>query len=111
MKRKLETHVRSAVERLRGRSTETAPAAPEIERWLIERIARELEVKNAEIRTDVPIERYGLDSRIVAAIAGDLEEWLRRPLEATLLWDFPTIRDVSAYLAAEDGASGSAAAS
>lgn len=109
MKADLERRVRRAVERMRSRWIGIAPAAGAIERWLTERIARELEVDMAEIRADVPIERYGLDSRIVAAIAGDLEDWLNRPLEATLLWDYPTIQEVSAYLGAEHGIRESAA--
>lgn len=100
MKQKLEKQVRRAVDRVRGRGAKpgAAPPAAVIERWLVERIARELGVEESEIRIDVPIERYGLDSRIVAGIAGDLEDWLQRPLEATLLWDYPTIRAVSVHL-------------
>jgi acyl carrier protein len=111
MKRTVKKQVRKAVERLRERGVRPGPAAPAIERWLTERIARELAVRQDDIRIDVPIERYGLDSRVVAAIAGDLEDWLERPLEATLLWDYPTIREVSAHLAARVERPGSAAAS
>lgn len=101
MNRNLVRRMRRAVERLRGRGIGRVPTAAVIERWLTRRIARELEVAEAEISADVPIERYGLDSRIVATIAGDLEDWLHRPLEATVLWDYPTIQEVSDHLAAE----------
>jgi acyl carrier protein len=110
MKRKVEKHVRRAFDRVRGRATGPGPAAAAIEHWLTERIARELEVAQSEIRVDVPIERYGLDSRIVAGIAGDLEDWLQRPLEATLLWDYPTIREVSGHLATQNERRSSVAA-
>lgn len=113
MKQKLEKQVRRAIERVRGRraTPRAAPAAPMIERWLVERIARELGVEQSEIRIDVPIERYGLDSRIVAGIAGDLEDWLQRPLAATLLWDYPTIRAVSLHLDVSHERRGPAASS
>jgi polyketide synthase 12/myxalamid-type polyketide synthase MxaF len=100
MKRSVEKKLRRAVDRVRGRGP--APTADAIESWLEERIATELGVATSEIRADIPFERYGLDSRIVAVIAGDLEDWLQRPLEATLLWDYPTIHEVSRHLAAGD---------
>jgi hypothetical protein len=41
------------------------------------------------------------------SLSGDLEDYLNRPLPATLLWDFPTIETLSRHLSVE--ASGDAA--
>ena len=55
-----------------------SPSADEIRDWLSRRIADELGVDPEEVRADVPLERYGLDSRIIAGIAGDKIDMDRR---------------------------------
>jgi acyl transferase domain-containing protein/acyl carrier protein len=43
----------------------------------------------------------GLDSSGAVALARDLERALKRPLSPTLLWDYPTVDDLTTYLAGE----------
>lgn len=70
----------------------------EIQRWLVRRLAAALELDQGEIDVAIPLERYGLDSRAAATLAGDLEDWLGRPVSATLVWDYPTIEEISEHL-------------
>ncbi|WP_242454417.1 type I polyketide synthase [Bailinhaonella thermotolerans] len=44
-----------------------------------------------EVDPDRPLEEFGLASRDAVAIAGELEELLDRSLNATLVWEYPTI--------------------
>lgn len=74
-------------------------SAAEIERWLVERIASYAELSREEVDVRIPFERYGLDSRTAASLSGELEDWLGASIPATLLWDYPTIAEVSGYLA------------
>jgi len=61
-------------------------------------VAETLELDPGEIDVAIPLDRYGLDSRAAATLAGDLEDWLGRPVSATLVWDYPTIEDISEHL-------------
>jgi acyl carrier protein len=70
----------------------------EIQRWLVGQVAAELELDPGEIDVTIPLERYGLDSRAAVTLAGDLEDWLGRPVPATLVWDYPTIEEISEHL-------------
>ncbi len=74
------------------------PDATHITRWLVQRLAEAVELDLEEIDIDIPFERYGLDSRSAASLAGELEEWLGCALPATLLWDYPTISEVADML-------------
>ncbi len=81
-----------------GGGSQRTRTAGEIQRWLVQRVASELDLRPNEIDVSVPVERYGLDSRTAASLSGDLEDWLGRSLPATLIWDYPTIEEISEHL-------------
>lgn len=70
--------------------------------WLRSRVAESLYLAADEIKIDEPLEHYGLGSKDNLMISGDLEELLDRELPHTILWDYPTIEALSAYLAGEE---------
>ncbi|HLM43904.1 MAG TPA: acyl carrier protein [Myxococcaceae bacterium] len=79
-----------------------APAgrtAQDIQGWLVERVAGFLELTPTDIDVRAPFQHYGLDSMEQLRIIGELETWLQRELEETLLRQYPTIESVSAFLA------------
>jgi acyl carrier protein len=83
--------------------SEPAPpalTAPEIAAWLQQRIAELLEVDISTVAVDSPFETYGLGSSDAVFLTGDLSELAGMPLSATLAWDFPTIGELAAFLAA-----------
>ncbi len=82
--------------------------AAEVERWLVHRIAQMVQLDPDDIDVRIPFEHYGLDSRSVTSMAGELEESLGFELPATLLWDYPTIAEAAAYLADEYACEGRA---
>lgn len=73
--------------------------APQIQQWLIATVAKALKADAGEIDVDISFDRYGLDSSETVGIVGDLADWLGRELSPTLLYDYPTIKSLSAHLA------------
>jgi acyl carrier protein len=68
--------------------------------WLQANIASLLEVDPATIGVDDAFDSYGLGSSDAVFLTGGLSELAGMRLSATLAWDFPTIRELSAFLAA-----------
>ena len=67
------------------------PTQIEIQTWIVNYVAELLEVNPKRINVTIPFDRYGLDSSAAVGLAGDLEDWLERELDPTLLYDYPTI--------------------
>jgi amino acid adenylation domain-containing protein/thioester reductase-like protein len=82
------------------RERETPPADSEpILAWLVEKIAAAANLDPARIDPDEPFVVYGIDSAQAVALTGDLETHLGRNLSPTLAWDYPTPRQLAAFLA------------
>jgi acyl carrier protein len=76
-----------------------APSEAPIQDWLIDRIAKSLEIDPTEIDIREPLASYGLSSVASLSLTGDLEEWLELRLDPTLAWDYPTIEELAKHLA------------
>ncbi|RKH63016.1 acyl carrier protein [Corallococcus llansteffanensis] len=74
------------------------PSADALSSWLSARIATYVQRKPDEIRSDVPLAEYGLDSVYALTLAGDLEDHLGMSLDPTLMWDHPTIAGLTQAL-------------
>jgi acyl carrier protein len=72
--------------------------AEAIEGWMVAKIAQTLQMKAEDVDIKAPFVSYGLESIVVFSLTGDLADWLDRDLEATLLWEHPTIEDLSQHL-------------
>lgn len=72
-----------------------------IQAWLVSYLAELLEIDSDEIDVTIPFDRYGLDSSALVGLTGDLEAWLRRELDPTLLYDYPTIDALVQHLIEE----------
>ena len=73
----------------------------EIEEWITKKIAELIGIDFCEVEEDVPFHSYGLDSSDAISMAGDLEEWLGKELNATFFYDYPTIAILAAHLSKE----------
>jgi acyl carrier protein len=62
-------------------------------------LAKQLEVSPDRIDVTVPFDDFALDSATLIAMTGDLEQWLGRRIDPTLVYDYPTIAQFSDYLA------------
>lgn len=76
----------------------TGPTREELRDWLVIEVAKQLEVDPGNIRTDIPIDEYGLDSVAAVNISGSLADWIHQDLPGTLLYEYPTIDELSAHL-------------
>ncbi len=74
------------------------PTQREIQTWIVNYVAELLEVNPNRIDVTIPFDRYGLDSSAAVGLAGDLEDWLDRELDPTLLYDYPTIKTLTQHL-------------
>jgi len=83
------------------RDRSAPPDQQAIRNWLITQVARELHVDPSEIEISKPFAHYGLDSAISLMVTSDLEEFLGRSLDSTLLWNYPTIEKLAQYLSAD----------
>ncbi|MFI1797537.1 acyl carrier protein [Streptomyces sp. NPDC020379] len=88
-----------------GRKKEATIAGPlteeSLRQWLIDHLAKRVEVPPAEIDTGKSFEAYGLDSRVAVQVSGALEKVVERRLSPGLLYEHQTIDDLSGYLARE----------
>lgn len=82
-------------------ATKQIPTATEIQAWIVAYIADLLEVDVDEIDVNIPFDRYGLDSSAAVGLTGDLEDWLGREINPTLLYDYPTVEALVQHLSLE----------
>lgn len=71
----------------------------EIQDWLIAQLAEQLHVDPEVIDINEPFSNYGLTSRDVVTLSGDLEDLLGRRLSPTLAYENPSIFALSLHLA------------
>ncbi len=78
-----------------------APSAATIAAWLVTKLAGPLGIPPAEVDPKQPFATFGLGSLRAVGLAGELEEWLGRPLSPTLLYEYPTVHSLAHHLAIE----------
>jgi myxalamid-type polyketide synthase MxaE and MxaD len=71
----------------------------QIQGWILSRVATIVGVQKEEIDVREPLARYGIDSAQVLSLSGELERRLDRRLSPTLLFEYPSIDALAAYLA------------
>lgn len=96
---------------LRCERQPSGPAPETVTGWLVQRLARQLQVDASEIDVARPFVQYGLDSVSAVQIAAELESFVGEPIPATLLYEAPTINAVAAKLSRSHQAGNSPAPS
>jgi polyketide synthase 12 len=86
------------------------PSAEEIRSWLVAKVAELLHIAPCEVDVRQPFAGFGLSSVQAVSLSGELEDWLRRRLSPTLVFEYPTIEALASYLAGEEPATTAAAA-
>ncbi|YAF94567.1 MAG: AMP-binding protein [Nodularia sp. CChRGM 3473] len=81
-----------------------------IQRWIADHLNQEWKVPMQSIAPKKSFADYGLDSVMAVNLAQELEDWLNHPIEATIVWNFPTIESLANHLASELNKSVSASA-
>jgi acyl carrier protein len=81
----------------------------DLSRWLAQRVAGYLHRDPVEIDHDTLFADYGLDSVYALTFCADIEDALGVTVADTVVWDYPTIRELAAHLVSLADAQGSAA--
>lgn len=76
--------------------------ATAITSWLVAQLAERLDLPVEDIEIHKDFTEYGLNSIEAVNLSGNLENFLGRRLDPTLLWDYPNIHALALYLAAQD---------
>ncbi len=71
-----------------------------IESWLVNRIAQQLKTPPSQIDVNATFANFGLDSITLIGISGELEDWWGGLVSPKLLFNYPTIAELSEHLAA-----------
>ncbi|SOD64425.1 Acyl carrier protein [Streptomyces zhaozhouensis] len=79
----------------------TPPTPEDLTAWLTERLAVHARVSQDEIRPDVPMASYGLDSVNTVTMLVEIEDELGLVLDPNVPWDYPTIEALAGYLLGE----------
>ncbi len=77
----------------------TIPSASSIESWLVHRIANRLKTPPAQLDVNESFAHFGLDSVALLGISGELEDWMGCSVSPKLLFNYPTIAELSSHLA------------
>ncbi|BDT92324.1 MULTISPECIES: acyl carrier protein [Nocardia] len=72
-----------------------------IQDWLVERVADYTERAPREVDPVVPLAELGLDSVSAVTLCGEIEDRWSLEVDPVLVFEYPTIADIAAYLAAE----------
>ncbi len=72
-----------------------------IQEWLIDYLAQLLDIDPGSVDVTRSFSSYGLDSSATVGMTGDLEDWLGVELDPTLVYDYPTIEQLTDHLAQE----------
>ncbi|MEG3641385.1 acyl carrier protein [Magnetococcus sp. PR-3] len=81
----------------------STPNADQIQRWISDYLEGTLHIAPDDIEPQRPFTEYGLDSASVVILTGDLEEWLGRDLDPSLLQTYATLEALTNYLATGEG--------
>ncbi|MDC0832902.1 beta-ketoacyl synthase N-terminal-like domain-containing protein [Geitlerinema sp. CS-897] len=77
-------------------------SASEVETWLKQKLARQLDIALEDIDTQQSLAYHGLTSQGAIALLAELETKFSRSLTPTVLWNYPTIAGLSCHIAGEE---------
>jgi acyl carrier protein len=66
--------------------------------WLITRIVQILQLAPEEVSSHAVFSELGMSSLQAIELAAELENWSDRKIPATIVYEYPTIEDASAYV-------------
>ncbi|MGE8390933.1 acyl carrier protein [Pseudomonas sp. BIGb0427] len=70
----------------------------QIAQWLREHLASLLKLDLAQVDSALAFDEYGVASRDAVGMIGELGEWLERELDPALVYDYPSIDELSNHL-------------
>ncbi|MFG2780052.1 acyl carrier protein [Streptomyces prunicolor] len=76
---------------LTARPVPVSVSADEVREWLRDRVAAHTGRPVEEIRPDLPLTEYGLDSVYVLGLCAEIEDHYGIEVEPTVMWDNPAL--------------------
>jgi acyl carrier protein len=83
-----------------GTASPSARTPAEVETWISAYIARLLALPEATLGRGRTFKEIGLDSMMVVVMTEELGAWLRRDIDPTTAYSYPTIRTFAAHVLA-----------
>ncbi|MGK7931384.1 MAG: acyl carrier protein [Microcystaceae cyanobacterium] len=78
--------------------TEQPKTVEDIQNWLIDQFAQQLDSDPDDIDIEEPFDNYELDSSKALILLGRLEKWLGKELNPVVMFNYPTIAELSQRL-------------
>ncbi|MEU6582449.1 acyl carrier protein [Nocardia sp. NPDC046763] len=78
-----------------------AGEAASIIEWLVERVAGYLDQPEYSVDIRLPLAELGLDSVSAVSLCGEVEDEWDLELDATVVFDYPTIAELAGFIANE----------
>jgi acyl carrier protein len=82
--------------------TQPTRTTESIQDWLVEQLAMRLEMDVDDIDIQASFESFGLESAEALVLLSKLEQWLGHSVSPVLIWNYPTIEQLSERLAEGD---------
>ncbi|MGV2390120.1 MAG UNVERIFIED_CONTAM: acyl carrier protein [Microcystis novacekii LVE1205-3] len=80
-------------------TTVQSPSTVEdIQNWLVDQFAQQLDVDLDDIDIEEPFDNYELDSTKSLVLLGRLEKWLGKELNPVVIFNYPTIAELATLL-------------
>jgi acyl carrier protein len=77
----------------------TRKTVSEIQAFIVHHLSGKLKTAPAGLALDEPLTELGISSREAVMLTGELEEFIGRPVDPALPWEYPTIASLSEHLA------------
>lgn len=66
--------------------------------WMVSHLSQVLNIDAKQVDLTLEFDDYGLDSRDAVGMIGELSEWLERDLDLNLIYEHPSIDELSTYI-------------
>lgn len=86
-------------QRIFSSNEQQSQTAETIQGWLISQLAERLEIEPDDVDINEPFDNYDLDSAQSMLLLGKLEKWLGRNFNPVLIFNYPTVAELSQRLA------------
>jgi acyl carrier protein len=78
-----------------------AVSAEAIQKWILEWLAREMQIPADDLDAAKSFESFGMTSLLAVTMTGDLEDWLGREVDPAIMYDHPTVAGLAGALAGQ----------
>lgn len=67
----------------------------EISEWMVNHLAELLKIETSQVMTDLDFDNFGLDSRDLVGMVGEISEKISCEVDPSMVYDHPSIEELS----------------